>query len=153
MADDPRPFWECKTLAEMSKGEWESLCDGCGRCCLNKLDDIDTGEIYFTNVACTLFDNKTCRCGDYANRFATVPDCVKLEPEDIGNYPWLPPTCAYRLLDESKPLPKWHPLISGTCETVVKAGVSVSGRSISEDGMELEEFEDHIVDWPGLDPT
>jgi len=153
MTDDPRPFWERKTMLQMTTTEWESLCDGCGRCCLNKLDDIDTGEIYFTNVACTLFDNKTCQCSDYKDRFATVPDCVKLEPEDIGTYPWLPPTCAYRLLHEGKPLPQWHPLISGTYETVIEAGVSVTGRSISEDGMELEEYEDHIVDWPGLDPT
>lgn len=153
MNGDGARFWETKSAAEMTTAEWESLCDGCGRCCLNKLDDWDTGEIYYTNVACKLFDGATCRCRDYSNRFDTVPDCVKLEPEDISKYHWLPPTCAYRLLDEGKPLPEWHPLISGTYRTVMEVGVSVSGKTISEDGMELEEFENHIVDWPGLDPT
>ncbi len=148
-----RRFWETKSPTEMTVHEWESLCDGCGRCCLNKLDDWDTGEIYYTNVACKLFDGATCRCKDYQNRLDTVPDCVKLEPEDIGKYHWLPPTCAYRLLDEGKPLPEWHPLISGTYRTVMEVGVSVSGKTISEERMELEEFENHIVDWPGLDPT
>ena len=152
MSDTVKPFWETKSLQEMSESEWESLCDGCGRCCLNKLEDWDTGEIYYTNIACTLFDDKTCRCRDYSNRFETVPDCVKLEPQDVGGYPWLPPTCAYRLLHEGKPLFDWHPLISGDPNSIHRAGVSVQGRSIPEDGIEPEEYEDHVVQWPGEFP-
>ncbi|MDD9910832.1 MAG: YcgN family cysteine cluster protein [Ahrensia sp.] len=147
------PFWQTKPLDQMSADEWESLCDGCGRCCLNKLEDWDTGEIYYTNVACKLFDPQTCRCSDYDNRFETVPDCIKLTPRDVGMFHWLPPTCAYRLLDEGKPLPEWHPLVSGNSNTVVKAGVSAKGRVISEEGLTVEEWEDHVVDWPGEDPT
>ena len=149
MTDIVNRFWETVALGEMSQAQWESLCDGCGRCCLNKLEDWDTGEIHFTNVACTLFDGHSCQCRDYENRFDSVPDCVKLEPKDVGSYAWLPPTCAYRLLDEGKTLPSWHPLISGDPESVHRAGVSVRGRSISEDGLDPEDWEDHIVKWPG----
>ena len=131
----------------MTESEWESLCDGCGRCCLNKLEDWDTGEIHFTNIACILFDGQTCRCKDYEKRFSTVPDCVKLQPEDIANYPWLPPTCAYRLLEEGKDIPSWHPLKTGNQNTVHKAGISVRGRTISEDGLTPEDYEYHLVDW------
>jgi uncharacterized cysteine cluster protein YcgN (CxxCxxCC family) len=141
------PFWETKSLADMSVSEWESLCDGCGRCCLNKLEDWDTGEIHFTNIACTLFDGETCRCKDYDNRFDTVPDCIKLAPQDIDAYHWLPSTCAYRRLDEGKKLPIWHPLITGTTESVHLAGISVRGRTITEDGLSVEDYEDHLVDW------
>lgn len=151
MNDGKRPFWETKKLNEMSVTEWESLCDGCGRCCLNKLEDWDTGEIHFTNVACTLFDQATCRCRDYDNRFATVPDCIKLTAEDVSSYSWLPPTCAYRLLSEGKPLRRWHHLISNSRETVHEAGISVRGRTIPEDGLAPEDWEDHIVAWPGRD--
>lgn len=142
-----QPFWETKSLVQMSEAEWESLCDGCGRCCLNKLEDWDTGEIHFTNIACTLFDGKTCQCSDYENRFDTVPDCIKLQPEHIADYKWLPPTCAYRLLEEGKPLPTWHPLITGDPTTVHKAGVSVKDLTVSEDGLTPEDYEDHLVDW------
>ncbi len=140
-------FWEVKSLQQMSVEEWESLCDGCGRCCLNKLEDWDTGEIHFTNIACTLFDGTSCRCKDYENRFETVPDCVKLEPQDIAKYHWLPPTCAYRRLEEGNDLPEWHPLISGDANSVHQAGVSVRGRTIPEDGIGVEQYEDHLVDW------
>ncbi|MFD0915876.1 YcgN family cysteine cluster protein [Pseudahrensia aquimaris] len=143
------PFWKRKTLREMTLPEWESLCDGCGKCCLNKLEDWDTGEIHFTNVACTLFDDKTCRCKDYDDRFATVPDCIKLTPEDLHTYSWLPDTCAYRILDEGRELQHWHPLVSGDPQSVHKAGISVRGRTISEDGMTPEDWEDHLVDWLG----
>ncbi|MEE9314642.1 MAG: YcgN family cysteine cluster protein [Rhizobiaceae bacterium] len=141
------PFWQTKKLTEMSEVEWESLCDGCGRCCLNKLEDWDTGEIHFTNIACTLFDGHSCQCKDYENRFVTVPDCVKLVAVEIPNYPWLPPTCAYRLLEEGKDIPEWHPLKTGSTETVHKAGISVRGRTITEDGLTPEDYEDHLVDW------
>ena len=127
--------------------EWESLCDGCGRCCLNKLEDWDTGEIHFTNIACTLFDGDSCRCKNYERRFETVPDCVKLEPVDIKKYSWLPPTCAYRLLEEGNALRPWHRLISGDPNTVHEAGISVRGRTIPEDGLTPEDYEDHLVDW------
>jgi uncharacterized cysteine cluster protein YcgN (CxxCxxCC family) len=129
----PKPFWKTKTLAEMTPQEWESLCDGCGRCCLVKLEDEDTGKIHFTDVACKLFDSRTCRCKDYANRTKRVHDCVALTPANIGELNWLPLTCAYRLLDEGKPLPWWHPLVSGTPRTVVDAGISVRGELLSED--------------------
>ncbi len=141
------PFWEDKKLDEMNVQEWESLCDGCGRCCLNKLEDWDTGEVHFTNIACTLFDDHSCRCRDYENRFRTVPDCVKLAPADIKTYSWLPPSCAYRLLDEGKTLPSWHPLITGDPDSVHEAGISVRGRTISEDGLTPADYEDHLVDW------
>lgn len=143
-----RPYWETVPLAEMSQAQWEALCDGCGRCCLQKLEDWDTGEIAFTNVACLLLDGETCRCKDYENRFDTVPDCVQLKPQDIGQYAWLPPTCAYRLLDEGKPLRDWHPLISGSSQSVHDAGISVSGQTVSEVGLSVEDWENHIVNWP-----
>jgi len=146
-----RPFWETKTLDQMTAQEWESLCDGCARCCLNKLEDWDSGEIYWTNVACRLLDDGTCRCRDYENRTETVPDCIPLDPEAIRELTWLPPTCGYRLVGEGKPLYWWHPLVSGDPETVHQAGISVRGRTVSEDGLELEDLEKFLVAWPGED--
>jgi hypothetical protein len=128
-------FWKTKTLAEMTPAEWESLCDGCGRCCLVKLEDEDTGRIHFTDVACKLFNGETCRCSDYRNRTKKVPDCVKLTPENVGTLNWLPKTCAYRLIDEGKPLAWWHPLVSGRAETVIEAGVSMRGQTVSEENV------------------
>lgn len=147
-----RPFWKAKTLEELSDKEWEQLCDGCGRCCLNKLEDWDTGEIVWTNVACTLLDGEACRCSDYDNRQATVPDCVRLDPEAVRSLSWLPPSCAYRLVAEGRDLYWWHHLVSGDPDTVHAAGVSVRGRTVSETGMELEDYEDHLAEWPGIDP-
>jgi uncharacterized cysteine cluster protein YcgN (CxxCxxCC family) len=140
----PRPFWKTKTLAEMTPQEWEALCDGCGRCCLVKLEDEDTGEIHFTDVACKLFDSRTCRCKDYANRTKRVHDCVRLTPHNVGALNWLPSTCAYRLLDEGKSLPWWHPLVSGTPRTVIDAGVSVRGELLSEDEVQPMDLIDRI---------
>jgi uncharacterized cysteine cluster protein YcgN (CxxCxxCC family) len=146
------PFWRRLTLAEMSQDEWESLCDGCGRCCLNKLEDWDSGEISWTNVACRLLDDQTCRCRDYPNRQALVPDCLQLDAASVPTLGWLPPTCAYRLVDEGKDLYWWHPLVSGDPQTVHAAGISVRGRTISEVGIPEEAFEDHVVQWPGKVP-
>lgn len=142
------PFWERKSLAEMTRAEWESLCDGCGRCCLLKLQDEETEEIAFTNVACRLLDLGSCRCGDYANRNRQVPDCVILTPENLEDLIWMPSTCAYRLLREGRPLYWWHPLVSGDPATVEAAGVSVRGRVVSERVVPNEALEDHVVDWP-----
>ncbi len=143
------PFWRLKTLAEMTAAEWESLCDGCGRCCLNKLEEEDSGRIYYTSVGCRLFDPETCRCKDYAHRQTWVEDCLQLTPENVPETPWLPPTCAYRLVAEGKDLYWWHPLVSGDAETVHAAGVSVRGRvAASESDVPDERLEDYLVDWP-----
>jgi uncharacterized cysteine cluster protein YcgN (CxxCxxCC family) len=142
------PFWKTTALEDMSQRQWESLCDGCGRCCLNKLEDWDSGEIAFTNVACKLLDLHSCRCTDYENRQAEVPECIRLTPQSVREITWLPPTCAYRLLAEGSDLYWWHPLVSGDPETVHQAGVSVRGRTVPEAGLEPEDYEDHIVDWP-----
>lgn len=146
------PFWRVKRLDEMTPAEWESLCDGCGRCCLNKLQDWDTGEIVFTNVACTLFDDGSCRCRDYENRAQKVPDCVQLTPEAVRTLSWLPSTCGYRRVAEGRDLASWHPLVSGDPESVHRAGISVRGRVIGEDGIAVEDYEAFIVDWVDDDP-
>ncbi len=133
----------------MSSDQWESLCDGCGRCCLVKLEDEDSGKILFTDVACTLLDEGSCRCGDYSNRQQKVPDCVKLTPNVVRTLTWLPKTCGYRLVSEGKDLQPWHPLISGSDESVHQAGISVRGRvSGSEDDMNIAEQISRIVAWP-----
>ena len=149
---DGEPFWIEKSLDEMTRSEWESLCDGCGRCCLNKLEDYDSGEISWTNVACRLLDGETCRCRDYENRHEVVPDCLPLTPESVKTMTWLPPTCAYRLVAEEKPLYWWHYLVSGDRETVHRAGISVRGRTVGEAGLSVEAFEEYIVTWPGEAP-
>jgi uncharacterized cysteine cluster protein YcgN (CxxCxxCC family) len=142
------PFWKTKSLSQMSRAEWESLCDGCGRCCLNKLEDEDTGQFLYTRTACKLLNVKTCRCSDYPNRAARVPDCVTLTADNVGELGWLPKTCAYRLLDEGKSLAWWHPLVSGRAETVAEAGISVSGEAYSEEGITVEQLLDHIWKLP-----
>jgi uncharacterized cysteine cluster protein YcgN (CxxCxxCC family) len=148
MADDA-PFWKTKTLAEMTQAEWESLCDGCGRCCLNKLEDEDTGRIYYTSVGCRLLDGESCRCRDYGNRAALVEDCVQLTPENLSDRAWLPPTCAYRLIADGRDLYWWHPLVSGDPDTVHAAGVSVRGRvAACESNVPDEKLEEWLVDWP-----
>jgi uncharacterized cysteine cluster protein YcgN (CxxCxxCC family) len=150
-ADRPEdfPFWRRKSLAQMSEAEWESLCDGCGRCCLNKLEEEESGRIFYTDVGCRLLDAQACRCRDYPNRSAQVDDCVRLTPQTLGEINWLPPTCAYRLVAEGRDLYWWHPLVSGDPETVHSAGVSVRGRvGASEEDVPDAELEDRIVDWP-----
>lgn len=139
-------FWELP-LGQLSTPEWEALCDGCGRCCLHKLEDEDTGEVVETNVACELLDTKTARCSDYAGRKARVPDCLRLTLKIVQNVSWLPPTCAYRLRADGQPLPDWHPLVSGQANGAVRAGISVAGRAISE--IEAGPLEHHVVDWRG----
>ena len=126
------PFWRTKRLDEMSAQEWESLCDGCGRCCLIRFEDEDTGEIWPTRVACKLFDGDTCRCTDYVNRKRHVPDCIKLTPWNIEALTWMPHSCAYRRLHEGRDLAWWHPLVSGDPATVQAAGVSMRGQTINE---------------------
>lgn len=142
-----RPFWKRKTLAELSRDEWESLCDGCGKCCLVKLQDPDTDEIAYTDVACKLLDGSTCRCTDYPNRKKRVPDCVVLSPAVVADLSWMPSTCAYRLIKEGKDLAWWHPLVSGDPNTVHEAGMSVRGRVVSEALVEDAELPEHVVDW------
>jgi hypothetical protein len=143
-----RAFWRVKSLAEMSDAEWESLCDGCGKCCLIKLEEADTGEIAFTDVSCHLLDLGTCRCGNYAERKRLVPDCVVLRPKTVDQLPWMPSTCAYRLIARGEDLPWWHPLVSGDPETVHRAGISLRGRAVSEAKVADRDLEDHIVVWP-----
>lgn len=141
------PFWKTKTLDELNRSEWESLCDGCGRCCLHKLEDEDTEEIYFTTVACTLLDAGTCQCSDYVHRKKKVPDCVFLTPEIVREVDWLPDTCGYRLIDEGKDLYWWHPLVSGSADTVHEAGISVRGKitAYDHDLKTDEDYFDHMM--------
>ena len=147
-AADP-PFWRVKSLEEMSEPEWESLCDGCGRCCLVKLEDEDTGEVHYTEIGCKLLDGRTCKCRDYVNRQAEVADCVKLTPMTVRGLSWLPATCAYRRVNEGLGLAWWHPLVSGRAETVAEAGVSARGKIFaSESDLDPERWLDHIVKWP-----
>ena len=139
------PFWKNKKLSEMSHLEWEALCEGCGCCCLHKIQDLKTGDIAFTNVSCRQLNPESCKCSAYSHRQKIVRDCVKLNRDQIRNLKWLPKTCAYRLLDEGKELFWWHPLVSGDSETVHEAGISVRGRVVCED--QVEDIEDHIVKW------
>lgn len=139
------PFWE-KPLEELDAGQWEALCDGCGRCCLHKAEDADTGHIYGTNIACRLLDCTSGRCGDYANRKARVPDCTLLTPDNLDRFTWLPDSCAYRLRAAGHPLPEWHYLVCGDHEAVHRAGASVRGWVVSED--EAGAIEDHLAPDP-----
>lgn len=125
-------FWKRKSLSEMTADEWESLCDGCGLCCMLKVQDEDSGDVFYTDVACRLFDIDTCRCTDYANRVKKVADCLVLTPDEKDAYEWLPDSCAYRRLANGQALPGWHPLLTGRPESVHEAGISMRGKAISE---------------------
>jgi uncharacterized protein len=143
--DRDLPFWKRKTLSQMNRQEWESLCDGCAKCCLVKLEYDDTGEVEHTDIACRLLDHGTCRCSDYAHRHEKVDDCLSLSPRGVRRLKWLPSTCAYRLVAEGRDLYWWHHLVSGDPETVHLAGISVRGRVVSEDDKLAPE--DRVIDW------
>ncbi len=140
-----KSFWQTKSLAQMTLAEWESLCDGCGKCCLHKLQDSDSGELFHTNVACHLLDLDSARCTRYSVRFQLIPDCIQLSPQKIKRFAWLPSTCAYRLLAEGKNLPEWHPLLSRDSRSVHRAGMSVQGWTISE--QHVQNLEEHVINW------
>lgn len=141
----PPEFWNQTPLNELTPEQWEMLCDGCAKCCMNKLEDIDTGEIQYTNVVCDLLDLESCRCADYPNRSIRIPECVTLTPVNAPTLKWMPLTCAYRLRAEGKPLPDWHPLISGNPFSLVRAGQSICGRVIHE--KDADNLEHHLIDW------
>ncbi len=145
MNSSETPFWVRKPLAQLTPAEWESLCDGCAKCCLHRFEDEETREIQFTNVCCRYLDQSDCRCSDYPNRSRNVPECVTITLAVLEDPYWLPESCAYRLLAEGKPLPNWHPLVSGDPDSVVHSGNSVGGRVISE--LEADDLEYHIIDW------
>jgi len=140
-------WWNSKALDELTGQEWESLCDGCAKCCLHKLEDADTGEVFYTKVRCRYLDEDNCRCTDYANRSVLVPNCIQLSADNLDELGWLPSTCAYRLRFENKPLPDWHPLVAGDSEALHKAGISIRGRSISDEYVHADGFDEHIVHW------
>lgn len=139
------PFWLTKSLRQMSDQEWESLCDGCGLCCMVKLENASTGEVVSTEVACRLLDLHTCRCTDYPNRQSKVPGCLRLTPDIVPQLYWLPETCGYRRVHEAKDLPEWHPLRGGDPEAVHRAGISVRGKAFSE--ADIEDLEQVLSDW------
>jgi len=142
---DGRPFWQTTPLAAMSAEQWESLCDGCGKCCLNKYADEETGAMRYTSVACVLLDQDQCRCADYAHRAQRVSDCVTLTPDTLRDPTWLPETCAYRRLAEGRPLPDWHPLLTGDPASVFRAGHTVYGRVHSERDVDNPML--FLIDW------
>ncbi len=148
MSDLDQPFWRRKTLGQMTHAEWESLCDGCALCCLIKLEDADTGELHHTRLGCRLLDIGACRCTDYVNRHACVPDCVRLSSETVGALDWLPRSCAYRLVAAGEDLPWWHPLVSGDAQAVHQAGVSIRSWARSEAGVPEDRYERYVVPDP-----
>ena len=142
-----KAFWKIKSISDMSHSEWESLCDGCGKCCLNKLENDDTGEVHYTKIACRLLDNESCKCSQYSIRHQFVPDCIVLTPKNISEHAyWLPKTCAYYLLWKGKDLFDWHPLVSGDTNTVHEANVSVKEKTIAEFEVDEDEWEDYLWD-------
>lgn len=145
------PFWLVKSLPEMSKEEWESLCDGCGKCCLQKLEDEDTGDLYYTDLACQYLSHQNCRCKSYESRQEKVESCISLSLSRLDEFAWLPSSCAYRLLLEGQPLPEWHPLITGDPDSVHTSGNSVRGKVVCETEVPEDEWEDHLIDFIAID--
>ena len=141
------PFWKSKSLAEMTQQEWESVCDRCGKCCVLKVEDMDSGDDHYTDIACKLLDCATATCMNYADRKTHVPDCVTLTPDNLSSLQWMPTSCAYRRLDEGHDLPSWHPLVSGKAGSTSAAGQSVAGRVFPEGAVEAGDIIDHIVEW------
>lgn len=142
-------YWETKHMEDMTRPEWEALCDGCGKCCLNKLEDEDTGDVALTRVACRLLDNATCLCSNYRDRHQYVKECIVLTPDNITDHLyWLPQTCAYRLVYQGEALFDWHPLVSGDPETVHRAGVSLRGQTIAEFDVDEDDWEEYIIEEP-----
>lgn len=141
------PFWERKTLEEMTDTEWESLCDGCGQCCLHKLVNEDTADVFYTRVSCALLNTQTARCTNYQERFTKVKDCLDVRSMTSLELAWMPKTCAYRLIHERKPLPRWHPLVTGDAESTRAAGIAVTGWAVSEETINLDNLEAEIIDW------
>lgn len=140
-------FWRSKSLEEMNPQEWESLCDGCALCCLHKVEDEDTREVFYTTVVCHLLDFDNCRCTRYEDRCTLVPDCVKLRPQDVDAFHWLPPSCAYRLVHEGKDLPDWHPLVSGRQESVIEENASVlSFYEVKDNEISEDDFVDYVIE-------
>ena len=140
-------WWNCKPLEQLNNEQWEALCDGCAKCCLHKLEDEDTGEVFYTRVRCRYLKEDSCSCGDYANRSVLEPNCIHLEQGNVGALDWLPSTCAYRLRAAGEPLPEWHYLVSGSRETVHEVGVSIRGRAISDEYVHPDGYDEHIVHW------
>jgi uncharacterized cysteine cluster protein YcgN (CxxCxxCC family) len=141
-----KPFWKTTPLNRMSRRQWESLCDGCGRCCLQKFQDARTGKVTYTWVSCYLMDTQTCRCTDYGNRTILVPDCLVLTAEQIPRLRWLPKTCAYRRLSEGKDLNDWHPLVSGDWNSVHQAGISIRNKAVSEVFVHPDDVDYYAID-------
>ncbi len=140
-------WWNNKALAELTSREWESLCDGCAKCCLHKLEDEDNGDVFYTKVRCRYLDEAECRCTDYANRSALMPNCIPLDRDNVPDFDWLPASCAYRLRANNQPLASWHPLVSGNKMSVHEAGISIRGRAISDEYVHPDGFDEHIVTW------
>tara|TARA_Y100000389_G_scaffold37484_1_gene31816 strand:- start:64 stop:498 length:435 start_codon:yes stop_codon:yes gene_type:complete len=140
-------FWETKNLIDMNENEWESLCDKCGKCCVIKLEDFDTQEVHYTNVSCKLLCEKSASCKNYENRKSIVPDCIILSPDNLKDLKWMPETCAYKLLNEGKELPYWHPLLSGNDKEIVNSGNSVKNRVTNENKIKIKDLPDYIFNW------
>ena len=140
-------FWETKNLIDMNENEWESLCDKCGKCCVIKLEDFDTQQVHYTNVSCKLLCEKSASCKDYENRKSIVPDCIILSPDNLKDLKWMPETCAYKLLNEGKNLPYWHPLLSGNDKDIVNSGNSVKNRVTNENKIKIKDLPDYIFNW------
>ena len=140
-------WWNSTPLEQLSGEQWEALCDGCAKCCLHKLEDEDTGEVFYTRVRCRYLDEESCSCSDYVNRSVLVPNCIHLAQDNVGALDWLPSTCAYRLRGAGEPLPEWHYLVSGSRQTVHEAGVSIRGRAISDEYVHPDGYDEHIVHW------